>query len=98
MGTSSSTQRGSLDLPQDTRLSILLIVKLRPTYLAEAERRVRTPVYGSWCGVQIPGTQLSPRARLRAYSTGIWVNGQFRMVLEIPTRPTETTSSGKSDS
>src|SRR5262245_53350734 len=98
MATSSSTQKGSPALPQDTPLSTPPTPKQPSTSSTEVARQRLTPVYGSSSGGPILGTQLFQKERLPDSNTETWESGQSRTPQETPTKPTETTSSGKSDS
>src|SRR5262245_24415073 len=98
MVTSSSTQRGSLALPQDTAPKTSPTPKQPQTSSTVVARRQLTPVYGSSFGDLIRGMPLCQKERVRDFRIQTWESGQYNVEVVTPTKPTETTSNGRSGS
>src|SRR6266404_7897304 len=96
MATNTSTQNASLALPLDTPPRPLPTPKPQTTSLMVVGPPIPTPQCGSSPGALTPGTVPSPKARSPVSNIAIWANGQSPTPLVTPTKPTETTSSGRS--
>src|SRR5215472_3949886 len=97
MGTSSSIQKGSPALPQDTALRQPPTPIQLSMFSMEEAPLAPTPRSGSRYGEMTPSTPLSPKVRSPDSSIEIWVNGQFSIPLTTLTKLTVITSSGKLD-
>src|SRR5215467_529548 len=96
MGTSSSTQRDSQALPQDTAPKTPPTPKRQLMFSTEEALRVLTLLYGSSYGDQTPGMLRSLKGKSLDFNIVTWVNGRSKTPVATPSKPTETTSSGKS--
>src|SRR5215472_10928476 len=98
MGTSSSIQKGSPALPQDTApRQPPTPTQLSMFWMEEGSLPILRLPSGSQCGETIPSTPLSQRERSPDSNIEIWVNGQFSTQVPTLTKLTVTTSSGKLD-